>query len=52
MKLEDIAYIDRDTFKREYSGSAITRASYEGFSRNAVVALYNIWDISAVKDVS
>lgn len=52
MKLEDIAYLDRETFQSRYGGSAITRTSYSGMARNATVALFNNGDVSIVKDVS
>ncbi len=52
MKLEEIAFIDKEDFKRKYSGSALTRATHEGFARNAVVALYNRGETSTVRDVS
>jgi epoxyqueuosine reductase len=52
MKLEDIAFIDRETFDNTYRRSAIKRATYSGFARNAIIALYNEGKVSLVKEVS
>jgi epoxyqueuosine reductase len=52
MKLEDIAFIDRATFDQAYRGSAIKRATYEGFARNALVALHNANREDLVREAS
>lgn len=39
--LEELVYFDREKFKRDYGGSAITRVSFLGLARNALIALYN-----------
>lgn len=42
LKLEEMAYLDRDTFNLEYKGSAIKRATYLGLARNSLIAIFNL----------
>ncbi len=52
MKLEDIAFIDKESFNEIYRGSAIKRATHEGFARNALIALYNSGQKELVREVA
>ncbi len=51
MKLEDIAFVDKETFDLNYRGSAIRRARFDGLARNALVALYNAGKEDVVREV-
>ncbi len=52
MKLEDIAFLDKESFDLNYKGSAIKRATFEGFARNALIALHNTGRDEIVKESS
>ncbi|MCL5874611.1 MAG: tRNA epoxyqueuosine(34) reductase QueG [Candidatus Thermoplasmatota archaeon] len=52
MKLEEIAFIDKESFDRTYRGSAIKRATFGGFARNAIIALHNAGEESLLKEVT
>ncbi|MEM0134485.1 MAG: tRNA epoxyqueuosine(34) reductase QueG [Thermoplasmatales archaeon] len=51
-KLEDIAFMDKNSFDETFRNSAIKRATNEGLARNAVIALYNTNREDLVKEVS
>jgi len=40
-KIEELAFIDRDSFAKIYKNSSIKRAGYQGIARNAIIAIYN-----------
>lgn len=40
-KLEDLAFIDKESFANIYRNSAIKRAGYIGIARNATIAIFN-----------
>ncbi len=50
MKLEDIAFIDKETFDLNYRRSAIRRVRFDGLARNALVALYNAGKEDVVRE--
>jgi epoxyqueuosine reductase len=50
MRLEEIAYIDKEQFDKQFKGSAIKRATFEGLARNAIIALHNSGDDDIVKE--
>ncbi len=52
LKLEDLAFMDKETFDTTFKGSAIKRATFEGLARNAVIALHNGGNEDLVKEVS
>lgn len=52
LKLEDLAFMDKTTFDENYSRSAIKRATHQGLSRNAIVALYNANRDDLVREAS
>ena len=52
LKLEDLAFMDKETFDENYSKSTVKRATYQGLSRNATIALYNSSREELVREVS
>jgi epoxyqueuosine reductase len=52
MRLEDIAYLDKEQFDKQFRGSAIKRATFEGLARNALIALHNSGEDHLVREVA
>lgn len=52
MKLEDMAFMDTDTFNRNYGKSPMKRATHAGLARNAIVALFNSGREDVIAEVS
>lgn len=51
-KLEEIAYMDKESFDHNFRHSAIRRATHQGLARNALIALFNSGRMDIVRDVA
>ncbi|MEM0128079.1 MAG: tRNA epoxyqueuosine(34) reductase QueG [Thermoplasmatales archaeon] len=52
MKLEDLAYVDKESFNDKFKSAALKRAGDAGLARNATVALFNSGREDIVRDVA